>query len=290
MKKLCRRLSPLALVAALLLATVAAMPAALPTPDRPTATPTANGGELRVSWTAVLGASFYTVGWANLEEYEQIHAEGRNWLDSFHFVTLEAGRTGHTLSGLKPMGKYYVIVGARAERFGSTDITWSEWTDLVTTAGQHGAGICPITGVTIPEGGYQELGDTVRIEQGQGAYIQVTVESTDVPATAQSHTTSPALPAPTGYRWFEICGTVVNNGRGPTPFLPGQQNNVATEQGIGFGYETGWYEGGYTIEVGDTRSACDTWKIPAEATTVVYAVSTQSQEWLYLLDVPSTSN
>ena len=73
----------LALAAVLLLASIAAMPAAVAPPNQPTVVATANGGELRVTWVAAAGAQFYTIGWVNLEEYHRMRNAGRDWLDAF---------------------------------------------------------------------------------------------------------------------------------------------------------------------------------------------------------------
>ena len=72
-----------ALVAVLMLVLVAASPSVLPQPGQPTASPTANAGELRVTWRSSPGAQFYLEGWANREEVNRMTSAGRDWLGRF---------------------------------------------------------------------------------------------------------------------------------------------------------------------------------------------------------------
>ena len=144
----------LALTFVLLIASIAAMPAAVAPPNQPTVVATANGGELRVTWVAAAGAQFYTIGWVNLEEYHRMRNAGRDWLDAFHYTTIPSAYTSHTISSLQPGAGYLVLIGARTTRSGGDAPVWSPWANLVMTSGQHGEGFCPITGLAIPEGGY----------------------------------------------------------------------------------------------------------------------------------------
>ncbi len=73
----------LALTFVLLIASIAAMPAAAVPPNQPTVVATANGGELHATWDVAAGARFYTIGWVNLEEYHRMRNAGRDWLDAF---------------------------------------------------------------------------------------------------------------------------------------------------------------------------------------------------------------
>ena len=124
----------------LLTASIAAKPATLAKSNAPTVVPTGNQGELDVSWNHVPGAQFYTIGWINKEEFQLMLSAGRDWLDAFHYATVGSAYNSHTVSGLKPVGEYCVIIGAQTYRFGGAVPSWS---DLVTTAGQHGAGFVP---------------------------------------------------------------------------------------------------------------------------------------------------
>ena len=75
-----------------------------------------------------------------------MQAAGRDLLDAFHYATISATYTSHTVSGLKPGSEYYGIVGARTSRFGDESLVWSGWSTLVTTSG----GACPAQVVSTP--------------------------------------------------------------------------------------------------------------------------------------------
>ena len=130
MSRLTRVSSFLALIAILLVTGIAATPAVLPEPSTPTVVATPNAGELRATWNATSGAQFYVVGWANREEVSQMIAGGREWLDAFHYATIPASYTGHTITGIKPSTEYAVIVGAKTTRFGGDAPTWSSGASL----------------------------------------------------------------------------------------------------------------------------------------------------------------
>ena len=279
-----RTVSLLFLVVALFAALVAATPAVLPTPNQPTAAATANAGELQVTWQATPGAQFYTVGWANQDEIAQMTQDGREWLDAFHFSTVPGGYTRHTISGLKTDAEYFVIIGAQSARFGASDLVWSPWSNPATTAGQHGAGFCPITGLPIPEGGYLEVGETKLWSDGSFRLTSATT-----PATRVSGGT---VYAPyEGDRLLRLCGTLSNQLGYATTNLAGYDNNLATDAGIGFTRHTDgtdWLEIG-RIEDGETASACDTWTIPGAATTAVYAIfDTANNAVLFRIDLTAS--
>ena len=128
-----------ALLVAMLVSGVAATPASLAQPGQPTATATANAGELLVTWDASAGAQFYTVGWAEEEGIRQMLDAGREWRDAFHYAVIPAAYTSYTVSGLKLETPYYTIIGAQSSRFNATDLVWGPWSDLVETA----EGSCP---------------------------------------------------------------------------------------------------------------------------------------------------
>ena len=154
----------LMLVIATLVASIAAMPATLVRPDRPVVAATANAGELFVSWDAVPSAGHYTVGYANLDDLNQMAAAGRNALDAFYYVTIGAANTNHILSGLKPGTGYYVLIGARTKRFGATDLTWGPWSSEVVTKALPVASNCLGLGTCIPVqniGTFTGSGDSV---------------------------------------------------------------------------------------------------------------------------------
>lgn len=123
-----------ALVALLLVGALAALPATPAAPVKPTVVATSAAGALNVSWQSSEGATFYDVGWANHGEVTQMQNAGREWLDAFHFATIPAQYSSHTIQGLQPGVQYYVIIGAKMARFGGDAPVWSPWSDPVTTS------------------------------------------------------------------------------------------------------------------------------------------------------------
>ena len=269
MKASIRTLTFMTLLVALLMASTAAMPAVLPMPSQPTVTATANGGELRATWRATAGAQFYTVGWADNEEIAQMTNAGREWLDAFHFTIIPAAFTSHTISGLKPETDYYVIIGAQTQRFGAADLVWSPWSRLVTTEGQHGADVCPITGLQIPEGGYLGVGDTWFWSDAS-----VRLDSATTPESVPKSDGSPYFP-PGGRKLLNVCTTWNNESGGQLYNRAGARNNLSTDRGIGFVRILGW--GDFAIPDEGTYEACDVWSIPEASNVAVYAVSNGSQ-------------
>ena len=270
-----------------LIASSAASPAVLPTPAKPTAIATANGGELQVSWQPVSGAEFYTVGWINRNDYNGLLASGGDWLSAFHYATVMASNTSYTVSGLKPGEEYWTIVGARASRVGGDDPSWSSWSDMVTTAGQHGEGFCPITGLPLPPGGYSSVGDANYFGSRSGAHIRVTLESATTTKSV-STTSGSDYEASSGLKLLRLCVNVANAAGVDVYFQPGTHNNLATDVGIGFVRVLGW--GDVPVRDGFQVTNCDTWTIPETATTAVYAIGYPKTggipgETLYEIDV-----
>ena len=199
-------------------------------------------------------------------------------------MTVGAGNTEHTLSGLKPETAYYVLIGAQTERFGATDLSWGPWSNAVTTAGQHGAGFCPITGLPLPPGGYLSVGTSTTHAAGQ----VFTLDSAAKKATISLDGTD-YLPF-TGRQYFQICGTVQAPSDSAAYFLSGRSYHIDTDTGLGFAFfddsGTDWIDIG-TIPAGETRSACETWNIPSNANTVVIAINNwQANPALYKVDLP----
>ncbi len=288
-----RLVSLLSLIAISLLAGVAATPAVLTTPDTPVVVATGNAGELQVSWNRVPGAQHYTIGYANRDDVNRMGAAGRNWLDAFYYVTIDATYAGHTLRGLKPDTAYYVLIGAQTLRFGATDLVWGAWASPVTTAGQHGAGFCPITGLPLPPGGYSSVGDTETFGVKSLAYVDLTLDSATAPTSVQVSEGS-TYEAPRGMKLLRLCVTFKNGiGTGDDAyFRTGTHNNLSTDKGIGFARVTGWRD--RPIPDGQTRTGCDTWTIPQSATTAVYAIGYSRAgripgETLYRIDLSTLS-
>ena len=264
--KRCAILSTLLVV--LLVASIAAMPTAPAQPNQPTVNSTANGGELSVTWSAAAGSQFYTIGWTNQAEYQEYQSAGREWLDAFHFVTIPARYTSHTIKDLEPGGSYYVIIGARTSRLGGEAPTWSPWSSLVATAGQHGEGFCPITGLPLPPGGYLSVGTATTDSDG------FTYTPTSVTTQRTVRLDGDDYLAPAGNKWLKVCASVKNTFTQPYFFLPAYDYNIDTDAGIGFVWvddgTTNWVDVG-VIPAGATRSACDVWMIPDDAQTVIVA-------------------
>ena len=258
---------PLSLIAILFIATIAAAPANLPVPATPTAVGTANAGEIRVDWQEVPGARFYVIGWINRNDYDRIGSSG-DWLSAFHYATVPAANRNYTVSGLKAGEEYWVLLGARAERFHGEAVSWSAWTGPVMTSGAHGAGLCPITGLPIPAGGYLGIGDTVSSPIANQSF---TLTSASFLATVMLHyaddPTQQFSPRP-GRRLVEVCGTYRHHFRSAVRFSGGSESVMTSDAGIGF-IHAGTHE---RIDPGVDEIGCQLWDVPAGAQTVIYAV------------------
>ena len=236
------------------------------------------------------------MGWANLEEVDQMTSAGREWLDAFHFTTIPSRYTSHTISGLAPETSYFVIIGAQGARFGSQDLTWSEWSQPATTASQHGAGICPITGLPLPEGGYKSLGDTTTSDLQ--SFTLSTVIFPEHTALLEADlfiyppgTSAPTYYPPTGRKWAKTCGQHTNHSDSNIIWAAGYDQNLATDTGIAFilSQQAGFIGGLYSTKPGKTRAVCQLWHIPDNAETLVVAVGLNIESadsyHLYSIDV-----
>ncbi len=272
------------LVALLLIGGIAAAQGVPTRPNQPTVAATANAGELRVSWNPTSDTQFYTVGWLNNNEYLDAQSSGRDWQDAFHYATIPASYTAHTVTGLKSGEAYYVIVGARTVRFGGDDPVWSPWSNLVTTAGQHGEGFCPITGLPLPPGGYLSVGQSAVDVSGARFTL------TSVARKASIKLGDEFYRAITGRQFVSVCGTYHNSADSEYLFLFGMDYNVSADAGVGFAVPdaslTGWLDVG-RIPAGGTRRACDVWEIPGSADTVIIAFNNfQANPALFRVDLP----
>ena len=269
------------------ISSIAAMPAVLPTPSAPTAAATTNAGEIRVSWQSLSGSTFYTVGWINRNDYQQIGSSG-DWLSAFHYASIPASRTSYTVSGLKAGEEYWTIVGARTQRVGGDAPSWSAWSALVTTAGQHGEGFCPITGLPLPPGGYLSVGDRTTNRYSHAFTL------TGVTQKRTVRLSETAFEPVDGRQFIKVCGTYQSSSTATvsTSFWDGSNYQVDTDAGIGFSWPdedvTPWRQ----VPPGQSRMGCQTWGIPEAATTVVVAVSNwqagegNASTSLYKVDLP----
>ena len=219
-----------------------------------------------MNWQQVPGARFYVIGWINRNDYNRIGSSG-DWLSAFHYATVPAPNRNYTVSGLKAGEEYWVILGARAERFHGEAVSWSAWTGPVMTSGAHGAGLCPITGLPIPAGGYLGIGDTVSSPIANQSF---TLTSASFPATVTLYyaddPTQQFSPRP-GRRFVEVCGTFrhhFSSGR----FGRGTDSVLTSDAGIGFSFSNTHER----IDAGVDGSGCQLWDVPAGAKTAIYAV------------------
>ena len=277
------KIAPLfALAAIMLIVGIAATPAALTPPTGVKAVPTTNAGELNITWEGSSGAQFYAIAWVNVEEANQFLRNGRDFDDAIYFVTVPSKYTAHTVSGLKPSTEYYVVVGAKKARYEDAPV-WSGVFGPVTTAGQHGAGFCPITGLPIPPGGYLNVGDTKTWSDATFTLNSATIIPSVTDSAGNAYT-----PAE-GNKYLRLCSTWNNRTGGNLYYSAGVANNLSTDAGIGFislfGY--GWLDV-TPMPNGTTRSACDAWLIPESAATAVYVIYDSNSEGnavLYQIDL-----
>ena len=88
--------------------------------------------------------------------------------------------------------------------------------------------------------------------------------------------------------FLDLCGNHSNQTGAEYSFLPGIDNNLSTDSGIGFVRASGWINSS-PIPDGATRSECDVWEIPGSATTAVYAIydgDIDERTVLYRIDLP----
>ena len=90
----------------------------------------ASGGDGSVSlgWSAVSGATGYSVRWVDLEALWDAHFSGSNWLDLIQTVDAgDSGATSHTLpSGRLAPGQQYLF-GVGAVSGDGAEPNWSNW-------------------------------------------------------------------------------------------------------------------------------------------------------------------
>ena len=260
------------LAATLLIAGIAATPATLMAPEQPTVTATDNPGELQVSWNQVPGAQHYTVGYASPGEMNRMADAGRNRLDAFYYVTVEATNASHTFTGLEPETVYWVTVGAQTKRFGATDLVWARQHAIATTAGQHGDGFCPITGLPIPEDGYLTVGDTIASDFGGYSF---TLTSASAPASVSlgfPDNPSQLVSPRSGQRFVRVCGTFRHNSDGEAALALGQSTTMDSDAGVGLTIRTSHEN----VPAQTDGFGCEVWEIPATAKIAIYAVNVVS--------------
>ena len=119
----------------------------------------ANPGETVLEWTQVDGASYYRIGWVAISDYQATVAEGRDWLESFTFVSVaNTEQSTHTVTRLAPGVEYGFIVGSSTVQFGAS--SWSEWALL--TLVEEPVVACP---TFVPEPDCVATGTCLRIRE-----------------------------------------------------------------------------------------------------------------------------
>ena len=98
------KFAPIVLLLAII--SIAAAPAVLATPNAPTAAATSNAGEIVASWQSVAGAQFYTVGWINRNDYQQIGSSRRL---AERVPLRHHPRVPHQLHGQRPEGRRRIL-------------------------------------------------------------------------------------------------------------------------------------------------------------------------------------
>ena len=124
----------LLLLAAIMIASIAAMPATLARPEAPTARATGNTGEITISWDRIQGAEYYTVGWINWTQGQELSDKGEDWTSLFHYTTVLGSVTSYTVNGLVGGDNHHAIIRATDEadgRFGGGYSDWSDWSPAV---------------------------------------------------------------------------------------------------------------------------------------------------------------
>ncbi len=119
------------LLLAIFAGAVSAQDAPLPAPTGIAANNGNAIGEAIVSWDTVPGAAFYRIGWVALPDYQATVADGRDWLEAFHFLDIANTRqTQWTLSRLTPGVQYAFIVASNDARHGNPQ--YGNWSELIT--------------------------------------------------------------------------------------------------------------------------------------------------------------
>ena len=239
-----------------------------------------------ISWNPVPGAQYYTVGWINWTEGKPLLDAGQDWFSLFHYATVLGTETSYTVKGLEGGEDYHANVRATdvagaVGRLGGGWSPLSAWSiPAVQPAGQHGEGFCPITGLPLPEGGYLSVGDTISVGAGLLTFrLDSATTPSSVPTAGGEDYT-----APTGRKLLHLCGTRTNNLGSDWYFETGTHNNLSTDRGIGFARLVGWDN---PLHSGFSVSGCDTWTIPQDATTAVYAINLPGESTLYQIDLTS---
>ena len=274
------RFTPLIfLFATIIIASIAATPAQLAKPDAPTVSATANGGEIVISWNPVAGAYYYTVGWVNWTDAKPLFDAGEDWLHLFNYTTVPGSVTSHTVKGLDGGEDHYAVTRAtdvvgNDGRFGGGWSPFSEWSSPARPAGQHGAGFCPITGLPLGDDGYLSVGDQVTTSRGNQSFILTGSSTPSSIAFSNTDNVLQLFSPHSGRRFVQVCGSYSHDFDFPTSIFTGWETIMASDAGVGFPQDS-THE---NIDTGISSSGCETWDVPANAQTAVYAIGLSSYD------------
>lgn len=264
------RYASIVIMAVLLLALLTTAQPAIaqtPAPAAPsnlTAALTDTEGEVLLSWDAAEGASQY-----------RACRRVQNPSGSWSCVTRTA--TSASFAGLTVNTVYDFAV---ASYDGQSYSSWVWAEAMVEALAPH---ICPVTGLAIPEG-YLSVNDkTTRSLGDEFTLTSITSQST-------FRLNNQTYQAFEGRQLLKVCGTLKAPSDDTARFTIGFDNNLATDAGIGFTWvddgTTEWREVG-EIPAGESRSGCDIWDVPDDATVAIYAVNNFKPEaGVYRVDLP----
>ena len=129
----------------------------------------------------------------------------------------------------------------------------SSWTCTEATVGIPEVDLDPITGLPIPDG-YLSVGEPTTHLLGRMFTL------TGITSEAAVTLGASDFPPMVGRRYVKACGTVTAPADSDVRFLPGSDNNLHTELGMGFQVVDDrvedWSDVG-VVPAGETRSACD---------------------------------
>ncbi|MYC34943.1 MAG: hypothetical protein F4X64_17440 [Chloroflexi bacterium] len=257
-------------IMAMLILTIAANPvfAQTPAPAAPanlTAELTDTEGEVLLSWDTAEGATSYRA-------CRRVQNPPGGW-NCTNRTTMSVLFNGLTV------GTVYDFAVAPYDGQSYSSWVWTELTvEAVTT---H---ICPVTGLAIPEG-YLSVNDkTTNIFGDEFTLTSITRQST-------FRLNGANYSAFEGRQLLKVCGTLKAPSGYTAVFLAGFNNNLATDSGIGFTWfdegTTNWRDTG-EVPAGASRTACDVWDVPDDATVAIYAVNNLEPEAaVYRVDLPA---
>ena len=162
--------------------------------------------------------------------------------------------------------------------------SYSSWVWTEATVEALAPQICPITGLPIPEGGYLAVDDVTTASNDQLFMLTEITRQSSINLGGTDY-------APfQGRQYVKVCGAVRAPEDYGIPVLAGYHNNLSTDSGLGFVTSdddtTDWFEVG-DVPAGEVRRGCDIWEVPADATTVIYAINNFNAEAaLYQVRLP----